>query len=269
MVTIYCKNTGTYKEYPMGISLLDIYNDLGIKLPYQVVAARVNYKVESLNFRIYKPKNIEFIDVSCPSGYRVYLRSISMIMAKALSELCPTSHLRIEHPICQGYYCCIDNRETKVAESLIDQLRDKMCDIIAADMPIVSEERQTTTAIEMFRQRGLMDKAILFETLGVPYVRYFRIDDYIDHYNGVLVPSTGYVPMFDLQSYKNGILLRVIDKRNPSKIADFIDEPKMFDIFNEFVRWNKLMELTNVGDFNKICRDHSVYDLIKVSEALH
>ena len=269
MVTIYCKNTGTYKEYPMGISLLDIYNDLGIKLPYQVVAARVNYKVESLNFRIYKPKNIEFIDVSCPSGYRVYLRSISMIMAKALSELCPTSHLRIEHPICQGYYCCIDNRETKVAESLIDQLRDKMRDIIAADMPIISEERQTTTAIEMFRQRGLMDKAILFETLGVPYVRYFRIDDYIDHYNGVLVPSTGYVPMFDLQSYKNGILLRVIDKRNPSKIADFIDEPKMFDIFNEFVRWNKLMELTNVGDFNKICRDHSVYDLIKVSEALH
>ena len=105
MVTIYCKNTQTYKEYPMGVSLLDIYNDLQINLPNRVLAARVNYKVESLNFRIYKPKNIEFIDVSCPSGIRVYLRSISMIMAKALSEIRPESHLRIEHPICHGYYC--------------------------------------------------------------------------------------------------------------------------------------------------------------------
>lgn len=269
MVTIYCKNTQTYKEYPMGISLLDIYNDLQINLPNQVLAARVNYKVESLNFRIYKPKNIEFIDVTCPSGNRVYLRSISMIMAKALSEIQPESRLRIEHPICQGYYCCIDNRESKVSENLIDTLRSKMQEIIAADEPIISEERQTMTVIEMFRQRGLMDKAILFETLGVPYVRYFRMGDYIDHYNGVLVPSTGYVPMFDLQNYKNGILLRVVDRKNPTQLTKFIDEPKMFDIFNEFVRWNKLMELTNVGDFNKICRDHSVYDLIKVSEALH
>mgnify|MGYP003544452101 CR=1 FL=1 len=130
MVTIYCKNTGTYKEYPMGISLLDIYNDLGIKLPYQVVAARVNYKVESLNFRIYKPKNIEFIDVSCPSGYRVYLRSISMIMAKALSELCPTSHLRIEHPISGGYLCQIAGLG-EINEDLCRRLSERMRENIA------------------------------------------------------------------------------------------------------------------------------------------
>ena len=121
----------------------------------------------------------------------------------------------------------------------------------------------------MFRERGQMDKVILLETLGISYARFFRIGDFIDYYNGVLVPSTGYVPMFNLIPYDKGILLQVPDRRVPDRIADFEDQPKMFEIFNEFVRWNKLMDLSNVGDFNKISRDRNVYNLIKISEALH
>lgn len=268
-VTIFCKNNHLFKEYKMGTSLLEIYRDMEIKLPYRVLGARVNYKVEDLNFHIYKPKNIEFIDASSPSGIRVYLRSISMVMAKALSELMPEATLRIEHPICHGYYCCINNRDYKVDDATIDALRTRMQEIIDADQTIVCEEQQTPTVIEMFRKRGMIDKVILLETLGVPYARFFRIGDYIDYYNGVLVPSTGYVPMFDLQSYNNGFVLRVVDRHTPDHIAKFEDQPKMFDIFNEFVRWNKLMDLSNVGDFNKISHDSSVYNMIKISEALH
>lgn len=268
-VAVFCKNTQTFKEYPMGTSLLDIYRDLDIRLSHKVLAARVNYKVEDLNFRLYKPKNIEFIDVSSPSGHRVYLRSISIIMAKALYDIAPDVTLRIEHPIGNGYYCCINNRDNKVSEELIDRLRIRMQAIIDEDLPIVSEELQTPAVIEMFRQRGMTDKVILLDTLGVPYARFFRLGDYIDHYNGVLVPSTGYTPCFDIRSYNNGIMLRIIDPRKPEQLETFVDKPKMFDVFNEFVRWNHLMGLSNVGDFNKISRNEDIYNLIKVSEALH
>ena len=130
-----------------------------------------------------------------------------------------------------------------------------MQEIIAADMPIVSEEKQTPTVIEMFRERGEMDKVILLETLGISYARFVRIGDFVDYYNGVLVPSTSYVPLFDLQSYSNGILLRVPDRHAPDKLAEYEDQSKMFEVFNEFVKWNKLMDLSNVGDFNLRARE--------------
>ncbi|MCB9071400.1 MAG: nucleoside kinase [Prevotellaceae bacterium] len=268
-VTIFCKNNQQFKDYPRGTSLMDIYRDMNIQLKYPIVAARVNYKVEDLNFLIYKPKDIDFIDASTPSGMRVYLRSISMVMAKALNDLNPEATLRIEHPICRGYYCCIDGRNKKVSPETITALKKRMQEIIAADMPIVSEEKQTPTVIEMFRERGEMDKVILLETLGISYARFVRIGDFVDYYNGVLVPSTSYVPLFDLQSYSNGILLRVPDRHAPDKLAEYEDQSKMFDVFNEFVKWNKLMDLSNVGDFNLRAREKNVYNMIKISEALH
>ena len=225
--------------------------------------------MEDLNFHLYKPKDIEFIDASSPSGMRVYLRSISMVMAKALHDIMPEATLRIEHPICKGYYCCIDNRDNQVEPQLIERLQKRMQEIIDDNLPIISEEKQTSTVIEMFRQRHQMDKVILLETLGISYSRFFRIGDFIDYYNGVLVPSTGCVSLFNLTSYDKGILLQVPDRREPGQLAQFEDQPKMFEIFNEFVRWNNLMELSNVGDFNKISRESNVYNLIKVSEALH
>ncbi len=268
-VNLYCKNNGVFKQYPMGTSLLEIYRDQNIELNYPVMAARVNYKVESLNFRIYKPKNIEFIDASSPSGIRVYLRSISMVMAYALSRIMPEATLRIEHPISRGYYCCIDQRGKGVNRTLIERLREKMQEVIDADLPIAQEEQQTMTVIDMFRRRGQHDTVTLLETIGMPYSRYFRIDDYIDYYSGVLVPSTGYLTLFELESYEDGILLRVPDRHAPDRLAPYEEQSKMFDIFNEFISWNKLLGLNNVGDFNIICRDSSVYNIIKVSEALH
>lgn len=267
-VAVFCKNTQTYREYPMGTSLLDIYKDLGVKLNYRVLAARVNYKVEDLNFRIYKPKNVEFIDATSPSGLRVYLRTVTMIMAKALSELQPDATLRVEHPICRGYYCCINNRDEKVPVEFINQLKDRMWEIIRTDKPIEVEEQQTAVVTEMFRQRGMLDKVTLLETLGLPYARFFRIDDYIDYYDGVLAPSTGYIDLFDLEQYANGFILRIVDSHKPDQLAAFKDQDKLFEVFNEFVNWNSLMGLSNVGDFNRINNPENVGTLIKISEAL-
>ncbi len=269
-VTIYCKNTKSYHNYPIGISVIEILYDLKIEMKFRVVAARVNYKVEDLNFLIYKPKDIEFIDLSTPSGMRVYVRSLSMVLSKAISELFPNATLRIEHPISKGYYCKLDNLNQPITPEIISQIKDRVNQIISEGKRIICEEKQTKEVKELFiNKKNQKDKVALFETLGNPYFRFFRIDDYIDYYNGVLLPSTDYIYLFDLVEYYDGLLLRIPNRENPQELEDVVFLPKMFEIFKEYVGWNKIMNLNNVGEFNIACRNNQSFNLIKVSEALH
>ena len=269
-VTIYCKNTKSYHIYPLGTSVIDIYQDLNINLKYPVMAARVNYKVEDLNFLIYKPKDIEFIDLSTPSGMRVYVRSLSMVMAKAVSELYPQANLRIEHPISKGYYCKLDNLGQPVTREVISLIKERVNLIISQAKRIVCEEKQTREVKELFvNQVHQQDKIALFETLGNPYFRFFRIDDFIDYYNGVLLPSTDYLTIYDLVEYYDGLLICIPNRDFPVELEEVVLLPKMYDIFKEYVGWNKILNMNNVADFNIACRNNQSFNLIKVSEALH
>ncbi|MBP9017223.1 MAG: nucleoside kinase [Paludibacteraceae bacterium] len=266
-VTIYCKNTRSYHNFPLGTSLIEIYRSLNIQLKYQVVAARVNYKVEDLNFLIYKPKDIEFIDLSTSSGMRVYVRTLTMVVAKAISELFPEGTIRIEHPLSKGYYCVLNNIDEPVTQNLVEKIKERINLIISQGKDIICEEKQTTEVIKLFADQK--DKIVLFQTLGNPYCRYFRIDDYIDYYNGVLLPSTDYLYLYDLIPYYEGLLLRVPNRENPTKLEEIVPQPKLYDIFKEYVGWNKIMNLSNVGEFNIACRNKQAFALIKISEALH
>ncbi|MDR1592840.1 MAG: nucleoside kinase [Prevotellaceae bacterium] len=271
-VRIICKNLNPEQQenfFPIGTSLQEIYQALNIRLPHPVIAARVNYKVENLSFLVYKPKTIEFIDISTPSGMRVYSRTISMVLAKAVHDLFPAAVLRIEHPICKGYYCTVDGRDNRVEPVTVQQIDARMKQIIAEDMPIISDERPTEEVIDIFRRQNQPDKVILLETMGISYARYFRIGDFCDYYSSVLAPSTSYVSLFGLRSYKNGFLLYSPDRADPSRLPQFEEQQKMFEVFDEFVQWNRLMGLSNVGDFNRMSDSVSVYNMIKVSEALH
>lgn len=269
-VTIYCKNTKSFHDFPLGTSLIEIFKKLNIQLKYQVVAARVNYKVEDLNFLIYKPKDIEFIDSSTSSGMRVYVRTLSMVLAKAISELHPEVYLRIEHPISKGYYCRLQYLKEPISEKLIKEIKNRVNEIISEAKPIFCEEKQTTEVKLLFsKQAHHLDKLSLFETLGNPYCRFFRIDDYIDYYNGVLLPSTDYLQLFDIIPYYDGVLLVIPNRTNPLELEKVSLQPKIFDIFKEFLGWNKIMNLNNVGEFNIACRNNQSFNLIKVSEALH
>lgn len=268
-VTIFCKNTQSYHNYPLGTSVTEIYHDLNINLPYQVVAARVNYKVEDLNFLVYKPKDIEFIDLSTPSGMRVYVRTLSMVMSKAVSELWPNAVLRIEHPISKGYFCELDI-DTPVDKELIAALKKRMNEIIAQNKRIYTEEKQTSEVKELFSSvEQHRDKNALFETLGTPYCRYFRIDDFIDYYSGVLLPSTGYLNLFDLVPYYDGFLMVVPNRENPVVLEENQPQPRIYEIYKEYVGWNKIMDMSNVGEFNVACKNNQSFNMIKVSEALH
>ena len=188
-VVIYCKNTQNYHSFPLGTSLLEIYNSLNIKLKYKVVAARVNYKVEDLNFLIYKPKDIEFIDSGTSSGMRVYVRTLSMVLSKAVSELFPHSVIRIEHPISKGYYCNIENTEEPVTPEMLNRIKTKMQEIIDSNEPVILEEKQTEQVKELFRNdNNNTSKDSLFDSLAEPYLRYYRIGKFIDYYTSILLP---------------------------------------------------------------------------------
>lgn len=269
-VVIFCKNTQDYHSFPLGTSLLEIYKSLNIKLKYQVVAARVNYKVEDLNFLIYKPKDIEFIDTGCSSGMRVYVRTLSMVLSKAVAELFPKAVIRIEHPISKGYYCQIENIDQPISPEIISRIKSKMQEIIYRGEPIVLEEKQTEQVKELFRN-GLNNtsKDALFDSLGEPYLRYYRIGDFIDYYTSILLPSTDYLDIFDLIPYYDGMLLQVPNRENPVELEQMILQPKMFEIFKEFLSWNKIMDLKSVGEFNNACIDNRAFNLIKIAEALH
>ena len=271
LVTIYCKNNKQFVQIPCGTSLHDLYHQLALDLPYPVIAARVNYKVQSLNFLIYKPKDIEFIDATSDSGRRCYIRTLSMVMACAVRELWPTCDLRIEHPISKGFYCTIReslDEAKRITPDVVQQLKSRMQAIIAEDRPIVTEERQTKEVIRLFGERK-EGETTLFETLGNPYCRYYRMGDYIDYYTGALMPSTGYIKLFDIEIYQENILLRIPSRKNPNELAERSVQDKRFGIFKEFVGWNKLLHISNVGEFNKACKNQKSFEMIKLSEALH
>lgn len=270
-VTIFCKNTGQYYDIECGTSLLELYRQIGLQLRYPVLTARVNYKLQPLNFLIYKPKDIEFLDASCPAGMRCYVRTLSMVMSCAVRELYPDCDLRIEHPISKGYYCTIrqkDGEKRPITEQDIHAIRQRMQLIINEDRPVITEEKQTKEVIRLFGERN-EGEVTLFETLGNPYCRYFRIGDYIDYYTGVLMPSTGYIHLFDLVPYHEDMLLRIPCREDPTRLEDMITQDKMFSIFSEFMGWNKLLRIANVGQFNRACKNNKSFEMIKLSEALH
>lgn len=279
-ITVYCKNTHSYHEVPRGISLIELKDLLGIQLPYPIIAAHVNYKVENLDFLLYKPKDVEFLDASSPSGMRVYVRTLNMVLACAVNELYPEMDLRVEHPISKGYYCTLQWHQNKeevpedekqppvVTKEMVLTIKERMQQIVAEDRPIYEEEKQTKVVMQMFAEKYNNESSI-FETLGNPYCRYFRMGDFIDYYSNVLLPSSGYITLFDIVPFKDGMLVRIPNRKNPLILEDSIQQEKMFSIFQEYNRWNKLLHINNVSDFNVACNAKKSFEMIKLAEALH
>ena len=197
MLQIYCKNINKSKSFPIGISLLDIYRGFDLNMPYGPVSAKVNNKVENLNFRLYNNKDIEFIDIQSSSGMRTYVRSLCFILCKAVEDLYPNGNIMLEHPVSKGYYCRL-NLDRPVGLDDVQRIKQRMKEIIAEDIPFLRFEQHTTEVVELFRLKGMMDKVRLLETSGNLYSYYYTLGDSVDYYYGSLLPSTGYIHLFDL-----------------------------------------------------------------------
>ena len=271
MLQIRCKNNNVTKSFPEGASLLDVYQEFAdeIRLPYPVVSAKVNNVSQGLKFRLFQNRDVEFMDAREGSGHRVYVRSLCFVLYKATQDVFPGSKLFIEHSLCRGFYC---NFKKKGNETLTDEdvehIGKRMQEIIDGDMPFRRSEATTEEAIRIFSERGFADKVKLLETSGQAYTDYYTLGDTVDYYYGPLVPSAGYLKVWGLERYEQGLLLRVPDWNNPLKLAEKVAQPKTFEMFAEKTHWDIIMRLSNAGDVNKAIKRGYASELIQVSEAL-
>ena len=271
MLQIRCKNNNTTKSFPEGTSLLDVYQEFAeeLRLPYPVVSAKVNNASQGLKFRLYQNRDVEFLDARKGSGHRVYVRSLCFVLYKATSDLFPGSKLFIEHPLSKGYYCNFKKHDGEhITDDDVLRIRQRMQEIIALDMPFRRNEATTEETVRIFAERGFSDKVKLLESSGQIYSDYYTLGDTVDYYYGPLVPSAGYLKVWDVERYKQGLLLRVPDTKDPTRIAEKIDMPKTYEMFAEKVRWDVIMRLSNAGDVNKAILGGNASELIQVSEAL-
>ena len=271
MLQIRCKNTNTTKSFAEGTSLLDVYQEFAddIKLPYPVISAKVNNVSQGLKFRLFQNRDVEFLDAREGSGHRVYVRSLSFVLYKATQDVIPGSKLFIEHSLCRGYYCNFKKRTGDVlTDGDVELIRKRMQEIVDLDMPFRRTEATNEEAIRVFTDRGFQDKVKLLETSGHVYSDYYTLGDTVDYYYGPLVPSAGYLKVWALERYEQGMLLRVPDWNNPLQVAEKVEQPKTFEMFAEKTRWDIIMRLSNAGDVNKAIKRGHASELIQVSEAL-
>ncbi len=266
-IQIRCKNNKKSIYVAIGSTLSDVFKQLNIKMSYGPVCAKVNNKVEGMHFRLYHNKDIEFLDMTSGSGSRNYTRTLFFILCKAVHDLYRRSNVVIDIPVSNGYYVNL-NIGHRVGPDDVAGIRRRMQEIIKARMPIRRYEMPTEDAVRMFSQKGDEAKARLLGSIGALYTTYYQIDDYVDYYYGALLTNTSQIYLFGLESYYDGLLLRIPDLKNPGTLPEMTRQDKMFSIFKEHHHWQNIVGVRTVGDFNEIVEAGRSTDLINVSEAL-
>lgn len=269
MVRIYCKNTGTYKEFLEGTPLLDIAPQFEFDKPYEILAAKVNNVAEGSRFRVFHNRDVEFLDYRTYIGRNFYSRSLCFLLYKATRDLFPESRMTIRRPISKGYFCSVyKNDGSFLTEEDVEAIGARMRELVDENIPFKRKELQIEEAIRIFKESGDLDKVKLLETCGEVYITCYSLEDVTDYYYDELVPSTGYLKTFGVKLCHGGILLRVPDRHHPEDLAPLHEEPKTFEVFAETHKWNWIMGLSNVGDVNESILKGNASDLIQISEAL-
>ncbi|MBI9063010.1 MAG: nucleoside kinase [Marinilabiliaceae bacterium] len=268
-IHIKCTNNNSSKCYPLGTTLLEVAQDLQVKLPNRILGALVNNKLTELTYEIYHPKTIEFIDYTHPDGMRMYIRSLSFLLFKAVDDLYPGAKLRIEHSVSKGIYCEVHNTKSELNIQDVLEIGQHMHKIVNQDLPFIRREEETNEVIKLFEAQNQPDKTALLTHRGQLYTPYYKLDGHVGIHYGYLVPSSGYLQVFDLNKYYNGLLLQIPKRWEPSKLAELVIQNKMFDIFQEYTQWNRVLQVSNLGDLNHAAECGKAETLIKVSEALH
>lgn len=264
---VYCKNIKRYIPVSGGETLIDIYQQVAKEIPFCPICARVNNKTEDLRYQVFAPKQVEFLPVSSASGMRVYVRSLCMMLYRAVVECYPGLRLKICHSISKGYYCRLEGMT--VNAEVVENLRSTMQRLVARDIPFERKESLTSEVKEMFREQGLDDKVKLLDTTHDLYTVYYRLDGVLDSFYGNLAPSTGILQTFDLQLYHDGFLLLACDPTHPEIAAEPVAQEKMYKAFTDYVAFNNIIGVRNVGELNQATANKRSRELINVAEALH
>lgn len=266
-IKIRCKNTGKTFSMPLGCSVNDVYEKSGISMNYGPVCASINNKVQGLNYRFYNSKDVELLDLTTADGMRTYVHSLFFVLAKAVEDTFPNGRLIIGAPVCRGFYCELYiNRPVEEAD--VRRIRQRMQEIIDADMQIHRIQCPIEEGIQIFRQHGMESKAQLLESQGNLYVHYYQLADTIDFFYSSLLTSTGQLHLFDLIPLDEGMMLRVPSRKDPSRLEEFITQEKQLAVFREYHRWQHIMGVRNAGEVNAAIKAGRASEIINVAEAL-
>ena len=265
-VRVTCVNTNSSRDIKIGSTLEELIEVFGVKMPYLIANAKVNNRTESLSYRVYRPKIVEFVDLSNNSAMRTYVRTLCFILAKAVDDILPNAEMYIEHAVAKGYYFQIE-ADVPVGKPELDAIRERMREIVEADISFEQVEEETTKVVQLFRERGMEDKARLLETSDFLYSRYSKLDEYVDYFYGCLTPSTGYISLFDIQPYNGGYLLRVPRREKLVELEPEIQQDKLLNVYREHLQFLKISKLGNVGDLNRAIQEDRISTVIQVAEA--
>ncbi|MDE6669464.1 MAG: nucleoside kinase [Muribaculaceae bacterium] len=272
-IKIYCRNISSYIDVEGGETLIEVASRLFGDSDFTPVCAIVNNRSEDLGFPIFMPKQVEYLDATSAVGRRTVVRSLCMLLYRAVCDILPDSNLRIEHSISHGYYCRLVDPDTQEAQNIdpetIEQLRVRMQQLVEADLPFERKERLTEDVLKRFRRQRLTAKVLLLETTRRLYTTYYTLDGIADSFYGPLVPNTGLLKVFDLLPWKDGMLLLPPDSTNPKVPATPVVQEKMYRAFTEHLRFNRIIRVSNVGELNRAVRTHQTSQLINVAEAMH
>ena len=268
VIQIRCKNNKKTQKVAIGSTLFDIFSEIGLEMSHGPISCKVNNKVEGMHYRVYNSKDLEFLDMTSSSGSRAYTRTLFFVLCKAVKDIFPASpDVIIDIPVSNGFY--VDVRLGKeLTEEEVGKLRNRMQEIIDARMPIRRYMVPTEDAIALFQEKGDVEKVKLLKTSGSIYTTYYKIGDYVDYYYGTLLTNTSELYLFGLEKYYDGMLLRIPSLKNPDQLGEITTQDKMFDIFKEHHRWQDIIGIRTVGDFNQAVTAGFSTDIINISEAL-
>ena len=267
LIQIRCKNNKKTQNVTIGSTLSEIFRELNLKMEYGPLSVKVNNKVEGLHYRVYHNKDIEYLDITSSSGARAYTRTLFLVLCKAVHDLWPGSEVVIDIPVSNGYYCNL-NIGRPITQFDAEAVKQRMQEIIDDAIPIRRYESTTEEVVDMFNELGMKSKVKLLKSVGRLYTTYYDLDGYKDYYYGTLLTNTRQLYLFGLEKYYDGLLLRIPSRDNPSQLGELVRQDKMFDIFKEHHRWQKILGISTVGDFNEAVQKGMSTDLINVSEAL-
>lgn len=271
-IKVFCKNIDSYIEVEGGITLLELSENIASDLSFKPVCALVNNKTEGLDYRVFAPKQVEFMDRTSVAGRNMYIRSLCMMLYKVCDEVEPDLSLRIELSISRGHYCRLltpSGHAADVSSEIVEKLKNKLRKLVERNLPFVREEMLTSDVIEIFKKQNLIAKVRLLESINSLYTTFYRLDDLADSYYGPLAPSTGYIDVFDLIPYKSGFLLMGPNPKDMTIPASPINQEKMYQAFTDHLKFNKIIRVSNVGELNKAVERKQTAQLINVAEAMH
>ena len=267
VIQIRCKNNKKTQKVEIGSTLFDVFSSIDLKMTHGPVSARVNNKVEGMHYRVYNSKDVEFLDMTTASGSRAYTRTLFFVLCKAVQDIYPATDVVIDIPVSNGFYVDIRLGRPVVDED-VNIIRCRMQEIIDARMPIRRFTVPTEDAITLFQEKGDVEKVKLLKTSGSIYTTYYKIGEYVDYYYGTLLTNTSQLYLFGLEKYYDGMLLRIPSLKNPDELGEMTRQDKMFDIFKEHHRWQEILGIRTVGDFNQAIEAGHATDIINISEAL-